>query len=235
MPRPNRRPDLVRAAGEEFREHGYDNATLESIGARVGILKGSVYNYVGSKEELLLAVVEQPAKALLDELDRLRADTGSSVAVRLRELIHTQVRIFADYYPAAFVYLQHVGRFRSPTFGKFDDMDHRYIAAIEGLLREGAETGEFSLAGEPAVAARAIVGMLDWMQHWFTPRGEEADGELADQLFSLALGGLLAAGGIHGLTAGSARAIAYSSDSTPPPADGDPGQLTTEASGLHAV
>lgn len=205
MPRPSRWPDLVHAAGEEFRERGYDNATLESIGARVGILKGSVYNYVGSKEELLLAVVEQPARALLAELDRLRADTDSSVAVRLRELVHTQVRIFADYYPAAFVYLQHVGRFRSPAFAQFDDMDKDYIAAIESLLAEGVRNGELSLAGEPAVAARAIVGMLDWMQHWFTPHGEEADARLADQLFALALGGLLAAGGVHGVTKGIPR------------------------------
>ncbi|SFO23449.1 transcriptional regulator, TetR family [Pseudonocardia ammonioxydans] len=208
MPRPSRWPDLVHAAGEEFRERGYDNATLESIGARVGILKGSVYNYVGSKEELLLAVVEQPARALLAELDRLRADTGSSVAMRLRELVHTQVRIFADYYPAAFVYLQHVGRFRSPAFAQFDDMDKDYIAAIESLLAEGVRTGEFSLAGEPAVAARAIVGMLDWMQHWFTPHGEEADARLADQLFALALGGLHAAGGVHGVTKGIGRTAA---------------------------
>ncbi|ALE75526.1 Transcriptional regulator, TetR family [Pseudonocardia sp. Ae168_Ps1] len=203
MPRPSRWPDLVHAAGEEFRERGYDNATLESIGARVGILKGSVYNYVSSKEELLLAVVEQPAQALLAELDRLRADTGSSVAMRLRELVRTQIRIFADYYPAAFVYLQHVGRFRSPTFARFDDMDRRYIAAVESLLAEGARNGEFSLAGDPAVAARAIVGMLDWMQHWFTPHGEEADSQLADQIFALALGGLVAAGGIHGLAKGT--------------------------------
>lgn len=203
MPRPSRWPDLVRAASEEFRERGYDNATLESIGARVGILKGSVYNYVGSKEELLLAVVEQPARALLAELDRLRADTGNSVAMRLRELVRTQVRIFADYYPAAFVYLQQVGKVRSPAFAEFDDMDHQYIAAIESLLAEGVRNGEFSLAGEPAVAARAIVGMLDWMQHWFTPHGEQADSQLADQIFALALGGLLASGGIHSLAKGS--------------------------------
>lgn len=202
MPRPSRWPDLVRAAGEEFREHGYDNATLESIGARVGILKGSVYNYVGSKEELLLAVVDQPAQALLAELDRLRADTGSSVAMRLRELIRTQIRIFSDYYPAAFVYLQHVGRFRSPVFARFDDMDRRYIAAVESLLAEGVEKGEFSLAGSPAVAARAVVGMLDWMQHWFTPQSGEADARLADELFAIALGGLLTAGGVHSLTRG---------------------------------
>ena len=149
MPRPNRWSEILTAAGEEFRDHGYDNATLESIGARVGILKGSIYNYVASKEELLLAVVEQPAKQLLAELERLQLDTGSSVAVRLRELIRMQVRIFSDCYPAAFVYLQHIGRMPSPRFAEFREMDARYMAAVEALVAEGARNGEFSLAVEP--------------------------------------------------------------------------------------
>ncbi|GEL21537.1 TetR family transcriptional regulator [Pseudonocardia sulfidoxydans NBRC 16205] len=201
MPRPSRWSEILVAAGEEFRERGYETATLESIGARVGILKGSIYNYVASKEELLLAVVEQPAKQLLSELDRLNQDTGSSAAVRLRELIRTQVRIFSECYPAAFVYLQHI-RMSGERFDEFRAMDARYMAAVEELVAEGARTGEFSLAGDARTTARAIVGMLDWMQHWFTPRGEKADRELADQLFAMALGGLAAGGGVHALARG---------------------------------
>jgi len=66
----------------------------------VGILEGSIDDYVGSTEPLP-AVVEQPAKQLLAELGRLQVDTGHSVAVGLRELIRMQVRIFGDHHPAA--------------------------------------------------------------------------------------------------------------------------------------
>ncbi|SHK53558.1 transcriptional regulator, TetR family [Pseudonocardia thermophila] len=206
MPRPSRWPEILRAASEEFREKGYENATLEGIGARVGILKGSIYNYVGSKEELLLAVVEQPARALLSELDKLRADTQSSVTTRLQELVRMQVRIFSEWYPAAFVYLRHIGHVEnSPRFAEFREMDAQYMAAVEGLLAEGAATGEFSLASDPRTVARLIVGMLDWMQHWFTPRGEEADRALADEVFAMALGGLIAGGSMRAMLASRAR------------------------------
>ncbi|MEV1294126.1 TetR/AcrR family transcriptional regulator [Pseudonocardia sp. NPDC049635] len=217
MPRKNRWTDLVAAAGEEFREHGYDHATLDGIGARIGILKGSVYNYVSSKEELLLAVVEAPARSLLGELEQLGRDHTSSVAVRLRELVRIQVRVFADHYPAAFVYLQHVGRSRTPAFAFFDDMDRRYTAAVETLLAEGARTGELSLPASPRVATRAVVGMLDWMQHWFTPRGPDADQDLADQLFAMMLGGLLSGGGVRGLS-GALPPTSAGPAVAPPPA-----------------
>ncbi|GAA4658735.1 TetR/AcrR family transcriptional regulator [Amycolatopsis dongchuanensis] len=198
MPRPSRWSEIVLAASEEFRERGYDSATLEDIAARVGILKGSIYNYVNSKEDLLLAVVEKPARALLAELDRLCSDSASTVTLRLRSLVRTQVRIFSEYYPAAFVYLRNIGHVElSGKFAEFRDMDTRYMNAVEALLTEGAATGEFSLPAESRTVARAIVGMLDWMQHWFTPRGEQADLRLADDLFALALGGLASGGSLR--------------------------------------
>ena len=41
--------------------------------------------------------------------------------------------------------------------------------------------------------------MIDWMQHWFTPRGEEADLRLADDLLAVALGGLAAGGSMRAM------------------------------------
>lgn len=192
MPRPNRRAEILRAAGEEFREHGYEHATLEGIGARVGILKGSIYNYVASKEELLYAVVEEPAHRLLTEMRRLgeQRRNGVPVVACLRELFRVQVAIFAEHYPAAFVYLRLLGQ--PAQRAKFAEMDREYTAALEGLLADGVAAGELSLPTTPRVAARAITGMLDWMQHWFTPRGPVADRALADDMFALALGGLMA-------------------------------------------
>jgi AcrR family transcriptional regulator len=201
MPRPSRWSEIVSAATEEFRSRGYDNATLEDIAARVGILKGSIYNYVSSKEELLLAVVEKPARALLAELDDLRADRTSTVTIRLRRLFRIQIRIFSEYHPSAFIYLRNIGRPElSAKFAEFQDMDSRYMKAVEDLIAEGSANGEFTLPAPPHTVARAIVGMLDWMQHWFTPRGPEQDQELADDLFALALGGLAAGGSLRRMT-----------------------------------
>ncbi|MEO9330577.1 MULTISPECIES: TetR/AcrR family transcriptional regulator [Gordonia] len=197
MARPNRWAEVVEAAGEEFRIRGYDSATLEDIAARVGILKGSIYNYVQNKEELLFAVIEQPAKRILEELTILKADTDHSVAYRLQRLFQMQVRVFCDHYPAAFVYLRNIGRSDlSEKFGAYAELDTKYIRMVEDLIAEGVERGELNISSEPRVAARAIIGILDWMQHWFVPHHDERDQAIADDLFAIALGGLHSSGGI---------------------------------------
>ena len=55
---PRRWAEIVDAAGEEFDERGYAAARIEDIAARVGLLKGSLYYYIDSKEDLLFAIVD---------------------------------------------------------------------------------------------------------------------------------------------------------------------------------
>ena len=192
MPRPSRWDEIVQAAAEEFRERGFEAATIEAIAKRVGILKGSVYNYIGNKDDLLFSVIEDPAKRLLEELTELSESRASTASARLHRLVRAQVKTFSDYYPAAFVYLQQLGR---PSHREdFQEMDARYIRAVETIIQDGIDRGEFSAALRPAVTARALVGILDWMQHWFVPRSEADNQAVADELFAIAVGGLSSGG-----------------------------------------
>ena len=56
--RPERWNEIVDAAGDVFDEKGYAAARIEDIAARVGLLKGSLYYYIDSKEDLLFAIVD---------------------------------------------------------------------------------------------------------------------------------------------------------------------------------
>lgn len=187
MPRPSRWNDLVAAAAEEFAEHGFERATIEGIAQRLGILKGSVYHYVESKEELLYAVVEAPATRILQEMELLAQD-GRSAVERLRAVFHLQIRIFSDYYPAAFVYLRQVGQETQPP--EFRKRDARYMHLLERIIADGVRLGEFSLSTSPRLAALAVVGILNWMSQWYSPTGQASPDQLADALFAIAVGGL---------------------------------------------
>src|SRR5579875_3080078 len=52
--------DIVAAAAKVFRTKGYHAATVQDIADEVGILKGSLYHHLDSKEELLYLVVKEP-------------------------------------------------------------------------------------------------------------------------------------------------------------------------------
>jgi len=67
---------LTRERGEEvyeaalrlFREKGYHATSMQDIAAVVGLYKGSLYHYIGGKEDLLIQVFERGMGSLLAEV-----------------------------------------------------------------------------------------------------------------------------------------------------------------------
>ncbi|MTV26389.1 TetR/AcrR family transcriptional regulator [Nitriliruptoraceae bacterium ZYF776] len=199
MPRPNRWNAIVQAAAEEFRERGFEAATLESIAARVGLTKGSLYHYIDTKDDLLFAVIELPANRLLERVEELVV-RDAPASSRLRELIHLQVDIFRRSYPAAFVYLQNLARPDHPE--AFRDRDHRYVVAIARIIEDGVARGEFALSAPPRLVAYGLLGALGWMQHWYEPEHGLPPDVIADHLFAVTVGGLVAGGQLAALLEG---------------------------------
>src|SRR6195952_1565035 len=56
-PREERWSELIEVATDVFYAKGYDAASLQDIADRLGMLKGSLYYYIQSKEDLLFDVI----------------------------------------------------------------------------------------------------------------------------------------------------------------------------------
>lgn len=100
MPRPAKRQaaglareqQIEEAAIRVFSQRGYAAATLQDIADAVGILKGSLFHYISSKESLLYRILIQAheeALQLMKELDNLDLPPGEHLrefSVRLTHL-----------------------------------------------------------------------------------------------------------------------------------------------------
>ena len=81
---------IRRVAAELFERQGYGATSLRQIAMRVGVQVGSLYNHIGSKEDLLSTMMVDVLERLLscvqdgvaveaDSVDRLRAAIGCSI------------------------------------------------------------------------------------------------------------------------------------------------------------
>jgi AcrR family transcriptional regulator len=71
---PERREDILAAAGQEFAERGYGAASLSRIIEVAGISKGSLYYYFNDKEDLFVTTVEVAIQRLFDGVGGLSFD-----------------------------------------------------------------------------------------------------------------------------------------------------------------
>src|SRR5215472_8261983 len=63
--------EIIAVAARLFKEKGYRATTLEDIAAAVGMLKGSLYYYIRSKEELLYIVIREPVRQPHNKLEEI--------------------------------------------------------------------------------------------------------------------------------------------------------------------
>lgn len=186
MPRPSRWPDVVAAAAKVFREKGYAAATLEDVAHEVGMLKGSLYNYISSKEELLFAVVRPPAEMLLEQA-RLLAKQPDPAPVRVQRLAELHAEVLQEHFVYASVYIHDVAGLG--RFPEWADMDREYVELTRSLLVDGVREGTLSADLDVTTAPHILIGSLNWMTRWWDPAGPVSAQEMARRISSVFLDG----------------------------------------------
>jgi TetR/AcrR family transcriptional regulator len=66
----------------------------------------------------------------------------------------------------------------------------RYEEGVRQLIVAGARTGEF-VPCDPALAARAVLGALNWSVRWFNPEGALTAAEIAEGFADYLIRGLV--------------------------------------------
>ena len=72
-----RRREIALVAEQVFFETGFAETTMQTIAARAGASKETLYRHFGSKEELFAEIVSQRARNWLEDLDEKFATPGS--------------------------------------------------------------------------------------------------------------------------------------------------------------
>lgn len=190
-----RRQQILEAAARIFNEHGFHRTSMADIAAAVGMLKGSLYYYFQSKDELLFEVILTPLQKLVDALESVgRSDLPAESAVR--QAIRRHVLMTAEYYPNLAVIAQERFDFLGePYRTRIMALHRRYRQLWLELLRRGAAEGQLRSDLDPSLATFAILGMCNWMHRWYRPDGPASADAIADAFASLVLEGLKAPAG----------------------------------------
>ncbi|GIV33990.1 MAG: hypothetical protein KatS3mg031_1525 [Chitinophagales bacterium] len=85
---------VVHQALKMFRKKSYHQCTMADIGEAVGLLKGSIYHYFSSKEELMKEVMIYVHKFFKDQVFVHAYDKNLPARVRLEKMIQVAEHVF---------------------------------------------------------------------------------------------------------------------------------------------
>ena len=188
--RARRRAEILHAALRAFRREGYHATTLEDIAELLGVRKTALYHYFPDKEAILYACHQEG----LEEVEGIIAEArrrSPQYAEQLAYVIHEHVRVMTDTLEGsslAFEVSALSPRHRAEVIAARD----RYELALRDIVRRGIDAGEFR-ALDPKLAVFAILGAINWIVRWYSPRGSVQQPALGAQFADHLLRGLLAA------------------------------------------
>jgi AcrR family transcriptional regulator len=82
------RDELVSRTAMVFRKQGYYNTTMNDIGKICGLLKGSIYHYFQSKEELMMEVLKTAYEEASNHVYPIAFDKSLSYQTRLSTILN---------------------------------------------------------------------------------------------------------------------------------------------------
>lgn len=187
MPAP--RATILGAAAKLFAAHGFDGTSLNDVAQAVGVTKAAVYHYFPTKKDIFDEMV-------VDLLERQYLAVGAVVAAapgpdeKLKAFMQAQAAFFEANY-AAFVVMLHGfgGIERNHWTDEQLALRDRFEKLLRTLLADAKATGIFAI-DDVAIAARAVLSLMNWMVRWFRPEGEARAEDFALQYHSLIVSGL---------------------------------------------
>jgi TetR/AcrR family transcriptional regulator, cholesterol catabolism regulator len=174
-----------------FSERTYPVIGMRDIGDAVGLLPGSLYVHISSKEDLLLRIVERGIQNYLDEIGAV-ANTEDPAADRLRAAIVAHFRVLAgslDQTRVAFHQWTYLGADKHPAVIA---MRQRFEDLFTDIVRDGVTSGEFRPVRNLRVTVLAIIGMLNSAPGWYSPGGTLSPEEVGAEIADVALSGMVA-------------------------------------------
>jgi len=179
------REAIMDAAMHLFGKQGYSGTSMRDIASAVGVLPGSLYAHIASKEALLVEIVDDGIHRFLAAV-RPHVESDVTPSEKLRSMVIAHLAVVADN-PERSLVVFHQWRFLGEgniqtAIGKRRDYEQAFI----GVIDDGIKSGAFRANLNRRIAVLTILGALNWTPEWLSPDGtlspEEVGGVIADTL-----------------------------------------------------
>ncbi len=172
--------EIVATAGKLFAERGFDNTSLQDIGDAVGVLKGSLYHYIESKEQLLYDVIRHGHDGLLENIRMCKElDAGPAETLVAFATGHIILNVHPERYERGIVFLRDSMRLSEEKRQLVLRDRDRYTKFLHKILRDGQKQEIFCPDLDTRLCAFGILGTLNSFHRWYRPGGSSSPEEIA--------------------------------------------------------
>ena len=182
----SRDEEILKIAAEVVWQKGFSGTKLSDIAEAAGIVKGSLYHYFDSKEEIYERLVSN-VRGMLDF--EAAVDDGAVAADRLERFVRARLEVTLQYPLEVALLARDLVRMKGPTGDWARQGPKKYFQTLRQLILQGQKEGAFR-AVDPDVVAAMIQGVFGHLPTWYRNSGREDSATLINEMTEYVMAGL---------------------------------------------
>lgn len=167
----DRRETIIKTAARIFQEKGYAETSMRDIADAVGILKGSLYHHIASKEDMLYEIIDRFVDRMIEKAEARRASETLSPRELLEAILVDILEVIRDERDFIEVYFHERRHLSEKRWKAIEKKRSVYEEMVREILRRGQRDGSLRAEFDERIVTLALFGMVNWSIHWLNPNG----------------------------------------------------------------
>lgn len=172
-----------------FEKQGFHRTSMNEIAEACGVTKPTLYYYFRNKSHLLETLYEQITKTFFDQV-RVLSASALPADQRLRQLIEMQVTYNINSSRFLTIFWRERHELDDAARTQLAQLERGFEKMVQGIVDDGLADGSFKPC-DGKVVTYSILSLLSTVHRW-SKYVDKQPGEIADQVASMALRGLVA-------------------------------------------
>jgi AcrR family transcriptional regulator len=184
--------EIINAATDLFYEQGFEKASLRDIARKVGLTQAAIYYHFRNKEEILYTIIETSSNELFFTLKSCLSGNRDPLE-KLKNAISEHIISIKTKRKGAKIIIEDK-RFLSGELNKLVKEKEKVVYNLYRSQLEELQRNMKIRECDLTVATFGILGMINWLYHWYRPEKEISIEKMAEEIINILFSGLLRKG-----------------------------------------
>jgi AcrR family transcriptional regulator len=184
----HKKEELLQKISELFAKKGYEKTSIRDIAAHLGMTNAGLYYHFQNKQQMLIDIMNY---AMEDGLANMRRELPhiKSAEERLAWIIRSQIKFYSENQSQTKALIQDRGALEASHAKIMSQKEEEYVGLVKEVV--GQIIREHVDVPIPVeVATFCLLGMLNWLVHWYNPEGKVSPDELTSSITTIFLNGI---------------------------------------------
>ncbi len=181
--------EIINTAVTLFNEKGYSVTSVQDIADQLNVTKAALYYYIASKEEILYAIFDQTMTTAEKRLKKLLKEK-MTVEEKIRKIVYNHIMAVFDEAPHIAIFFTEQAYLLPENLASIRTRQKNYKEMVASVFQEGIEKNILKKI-EILPTIYAVLGMCNWLYHWYKPAGRIKPEELSELYADIILSGIL--------------------------------------------